>query len=315
MKNFTSAKDIDDLPLLLDLAKEVKRNPFGYKKTGENKTIGLLFFNPSLRTRLSTQKAAHNLGMHCMVMNLNNEGWSIELEDGAIMNHTSQEHIKDAAGVVSQYCDILAIRTFASLQDRHADYSEKVLSRFMKYVTVPVVSLESATLHPLQSFADLITIEEKKVTAKPRVVLSWAPHPRALPQAVANSFVQWMKMADVELCITNPIGFDLSPEFAAGVPVIHEQDLALEGADFVYAKNWSSYENYGTIGTDHADWMITSEKMKRTPLAKFMHCLPVRRNVEIADEVLDSDASLILTQAQNRTFAAQAVLLNLLRNA
>ena len=249
MKQFTSIKDITDINDLLSLSKKVKANPLGFKSYGENKTLGLLFFNPSLRTRLSTQKAAMNLGMNVMVMNLNNDGWSIELEDGTVMEGT-QEHIKEAAGVISQYCDIIGIRTFASLSDRTEDYNEEIINKFIDYALVPVVSLESATLHPLQSFADVITIDEVKTKAKPKVVLTWAPHPKALPQAVANSFVEWMSKTDVELVITNPEGFDLSSQFTEGIKVIHDQDEALKDADFVYAKNWSSYEDYGKIGTE-----------------------------------------------------------------
>lgn len=314
MKQFTSIKDVSDLSELLGLAKQVKQNPYAYKETGQNKTMGLLFFNPSLRTRLSTQKAAMNLGMQVMVLNLNQDSWQIEFQDGTVMNQTSQEHIKEAAGVISQYCDIIGIRTFPKLQDREDDYNETVLKKFLQYVSVPVVSLESATLHPLQSFADLLTIEEQKTKTKPKVVLTWAPHPKALPQAVANSFVEWMQQADVDLVVTNPPGFDLSPIFTKQVKIIHNQDKALEGADFVYAKNWSSFENYGHKADGLDDWMITKQKMDLTDNAKFMHCLPVRRNVVVSDEVLDSDQSLVLEQANNRVFAAQAVLLKMLQN-
>ncbi len=314
MKNFTSIHDVVDLKALLDLALQLKKQPYAYKQYGENKTLGLLFFNPSLRTRLSTQKAAQNLGMHVIVMNLNSDGWQIELEDGTVMNQGTQEHIKEAAGVISQYCDIIGVRTFPSLTDKEADYSEKVLNKFLKYALVPVISLESATLHPLQSFADLITIEEQKKIVKPKVVLSWAPHVRSLPQAVPNSFAQWMSNADVDFVITNPEGFNLAKEFTNGTTVIHDQDEALKGAEFVYAKNWSSYEDYGKIRTDLNDWQITNKKMALTNDGKFMHCLPVRRNLVVADEVLDAEASIVLQQANNRTYAAQAVLLNILKN-
>jgi N-succinyl-L-ornithine transcarbamylase len=252
--------------------------------------------------------------MHVMVMNLQSDGWSIELEDGTIMNQGSQEHIKEAAAVISQYCDIIGIRTFPSLKNREEDYQEKVLQKFIAYATVPIVSLESATLHPLQSFADALTIEEHKNKQKPKVVLSWAPHPKALPQAVANSFVQWMKHASVDLVITNPIGFDLAPEFTSGVTIEHDQEEALKDADFVYAKNWSSYDNYGQIGARKEDWIIDNEKMKLTRNAKFMHCLPVRRNVVVSDAVIDAENSLVIAQANNRTYAAQTVLLNLLKD-
>lgn len=314
MKNFTSIKDVPDVKALLQLALEVKKQPYNYKSYGENKTLGLLFFNPSLRTRMSTQKAAQNLGMQVMVMNLNSDGWQIELEDGTVMNQGTQEHIKEATGVISQYCDIMGVRTFPSLIDKEADYSEKVLNKFLEYTLVPVISLESATLHPLQSFADLITIEEQKKIIKPKVVLSWAPHVRSLPQAVPNSFAQWMAKGEVDFVITNPDGFDLAEEFTNGTKVIHDQDEALKGADFVYAKNWSSYEDYGKIRTDLNQWQITNKKMALTNEGKFMHCLPVRRNLVVADEVLDSSASIVLEQANNRTYAAQAVLLNILKN-
>lgn len=314
MKNFTSVKDVDNLKEWVELALKIKQNPYAYKHIGGNKTLGLLFLNPSLRTRLSTQKAAMNLGMNVMVMNLNNEGWSIELEDGTVMDQGSQEHIKEAAGVISQYCDIIGLRTFPGLKNREEDYSEKILTKFIQSALVPVVSLESATLHPLQSFADIITITEKKKNERPKVVLSWAPHPRPLPQAVPNSFAEWMKMADVDFVITNPEGFDLAPEFTAGIEVIHNQDAALKGADFVYAKNWSSYENYRQTGYELKDWIISQQKMDLTNDGKFMHCLPVRRNVVVADQVLDSRASIVLEQANNRTYAAQTVLLKMLQN-
>ena len=313
MKKFTSISDVENVTELLELGKMVKQNPFAYTDFGKNKTLGLLFFNPSLRTRLSTQKAAMNLGMNVMTMNLNKEGWQIEFQDGTIMDQGSQEHIKEAAGVISEYCDIIGIRTFPSLKHREEDYNETILQQFIKNATVPIVSLESATLHPLQSFADLLTIEELKKKTNPKVVLTWAPHPKALPQAVANSFAEWAKITDYQLVITNPKGFDLSKKFTDGVTVTHHQEEALSGADFVYAKNWSSYADYGTIGNNHQDWIITGDKMKLTNQAKFMHCLPVRRNVVVADEVLDSESSLVLQQAHNRTFAAQTVLLKLLK--
>lgn len=314
MKKFTSIQDVKDVSDILSLAQELKENPLKYKAVGSNKTLGLLFFNPSLRTRLSTQKAAMNLGMNVMVMNLNNDGWSIELEDGTIMNQGTQEHIKEAAGVISQYCDIIGIRTFANLSNKEEDYKEVVLNKFITHATVPVISLESATLHPLQSFADLITIKEIKLKHKPKVVLSWAPHPRSLPQAVSNSFVEWMKVADVDLVITHPKGYELSTDFTHGIEVTHDQNNAFNNADFIYAKNWSSFSNYGEVieGLDH--WTINEDKMKLTNNGKFMHCLPVRRNVVATDEVLDSSNSLILEQANNRTYAAQAVLLKMLQN-
>ncbi len=249
-----------------------------------------------------------------MTMSLNNDGWTIELEDGTIMNQGSQEHIKEAAGVVSQYFDIIGIRTFASLTEKEKDYHEMVLTKFIENTTVPVISLESATLHPLQSFADMLTIEEHKKKDRPKVVLSWAPHPKSLPQAVANSFVEWMKYSNVELSITNPEGFDLAAEYTDSVTICHDQDEALKDADFVYAKNWSSYTDYGKIGEGLDSWMISKAKMELTNNAKFMHCLPVRRNVIVSDEVLDSDASLVLEQANNRAVTAQTILIKMLQD-
>lgn len=313
MKKFISTKDVRNIQKLTSLATEVKKKPFAFKSYGKDKTLGLLFLNPSLRTRMSTQKAAFNLGMNVIVMNLNSEGWSIELEDGTVMNEGTQEHVKEAAAVVSQYCDIIGIRTFASLIDKVADYEEKVINKFIKYATVPVISLESATLHPLQSFADLLTISENKSQLRPKVVLSWAPHPRALPQAVANSFAQWISLSDAELIIANPTGFDLAPEFTKKAQIINDQSEALEGADFVYVKNWSSYQNYGEIGKGYDDWIISNEKMSLTNNAKLMHCLPVRRNVVIKDEVLDGPNSLVMEQAFNRVFAAQTILIKMLQ--
>lgn len=313
MKNFTSIKDVQNLSKLLDDAAKIKSNPFGFKQYGQNKTLGLLFFNPSLRTRLSSQKAAQNLGMNVMVMNFQSDGWSIELEDGTVMNQGSQEHIKETAAVISQYCDIIGIRTFAALKNKEEDYEERILNKFISYAKVPVISLESATLHPLQSLADVITIQEHQASTKPKVVLSWAPHPKALPQAVANSFVEWIKQTDAELHIANPVGFDLSADFTDGISIHHNQNEALKDADFVYAKNWSSFDDYGKIASNCDDWTINSQKMQLTHNAKFMHCLPVRRNVVVTDDVIESKNSLVLEQANNRTFAAQAVLLNLLQ--
>lgn len=314
MKKFTSVKDINNVADWVKKALQLKSDPFANKHIGQNKTIGLLFFNPSLRTRMSTHKAALNLGMDVMVMNLNNDGWQIELEDGTVMNQGSQEHIKEAAAVISQYCDIVGVRTFPTLTDRDRDYADTVLNKFNQYLKVPLVSLESAILHPLQSFADAITIAEHKNKPKPKVVLSWAPHPKALPQAVANSFAEWMLQSEVELVITNPEGFDLAPQFTAGATVTHQQEEAFAGADFIYAKNWSSFEQYGQIGKGLDHWTIDQAKMDLTNQAKFMHCLPVRRNVVVTDEVLDSDYSLAIAQANNRTYAAQTVLLNMLKN-
>lgn len=314
MKQFLSIADVPNPHSLVELAKNIKQNPYAQETIGKNKTLGLLFFNPSLRTRMSTQKAAMNLGMDIMVMNLNSDSWKLELADGTVMDQGSQEHIKEAVGVVSQYCDIIGIRTFASLTNRTADYEEAVLNKFSTYAQVPVISLESATSHPLQSLADWLTIEENRCKKTPKVVLSWAPHPRALPQAVANSFIEWMKLADVDLAIANPPGFDLAPAFTENVAVYHQQEEALEDADFVYTKNWSSYTEYGATTEKYNNWKIDGQKMALTNQGRFMHCLPVRRNVVVADEVLDSESSLVLEQANNRTFAAQAVLLNLLNH-
>ncbi len=315
MKKYTSVHDVADVNELVNEALHLKQNPYKYKTLGENKTLGLVFLNPSLRTRLSTQKAGQNLGMNVIVMNLDKEGWAIETQDGAIMNGTTVEHIKEAAAVMGQYCDIIGIRSFPKLQDREEDYSEDLLNKFISYANVPVVSLESATRHPLQSLADLVTITEQKPSGKkPKVVLSWAPHVKAIPQCVANSFAEWMQQADVELLITNPEGYDLADEFTKGATVLHNQDEALKDADFVYVKNWSSYEQYGKVLTDGEGWMMTNEKQALTNNAKVMHCLPVRRNVELSDEILDGPNSFVLEQAKNRTYAAQAVLKRMLES-
>ncbi|NEM98755.1 Rossmann-fold NAD(P)-binding domain-containing protein [Pontibacter burrus] len=313
MKKYTSAYDVADVNELVKEALHLKENPYNYKSLGENKTLGLVFLNPSLRTRLSTQIAGNNLGMNVMVMNLDKEGWALETQDGAIMNGTTVEHIKEAAAVMGQYCDIIGIRSFPKLQDRDEDYSEDLLNKFISYAKVPVVSLESATRHPLQSLADLVTITEQKPAGKkPKVVLTWAPHVKSIPQCVANSFAEWMQQADVELVITNPEGYDLADEFTKGATVLHNQDEALKDADFVYVKNWSSYEQYGKVLTDGEGWMMNNEKLALTNNAKVMHCLPVRRNVELSDEILDGPNSLVLEQANNRTYAAQAVLKRML---
>lgn len=314
MKHFTSVNDIENLDELLLLAKQIKSNPFGNKALGENKTIGLLFFNPSLRTRLSTQKAATNLGMNTIVMNLNNDGWSLEFEDGAIMNSNKAEHVKEAAQVVSQYCDIIAIRSFPTLTDKTKDEEEQVLNSFKKYASVPVISMESATEHPLQAVADILTISEFKTKKKPKVVLSWAPHPKALPHAVPNSFTKMMQLADVDFFITHPEGYELNSEITKKSKIIYNQNEAFKDADFIYAKNWSNYNEYGHILSQDPSWTITSEKMKLTNNAKFMHCLPVRRNQIVSDEVLDSETSIVIAQANNRTYAVQAILTQILEN-
>jgi N-succinyl-L-ornithine transcarbamylase len=314
MKNFTSVDDIQDLNDLVALAKAIKAAPFANKEMGKNKTLGLLFFNPSLRTRLSTQKAALNLGMDAIVMNLNTEGWLLEFEDGVVMDGNKAEHIKEAAQVVSQYCDIIAVRSFPSLTDKQKDEEEQVINSFKKYASVPVISLEGSTEHPLQAVADALTIEEYKTVARPKVVLTWAPHPKALPHAVPNSFVKVMKKANVDFVITHPAGYELNPEFTAGVTITHNQDEAFKDADFIYAKNWSNYINYGQITSKDPSWTVTTGKMALTNNGKFMHCLPVRRNMIVSDAVLDSDTSIVIPQANNRTYAAQAILTKILED-
>ncbi|MBX2871921.1 MAG: N-acetylornithine carbamoyltransferase [Saprospiraceae bacterium] len=307
MKNFESVADASQLGALIKKGIDLKADPLQAEALGKGKTLVLLFFNPSLRTRLSTEKAGINLGMSVINMNAG-QGWQLEFEDGKIMNMDKAEHIREAAAVISQYADIIGIRTFPSLTDRERDYADFILHQFMRYASVPIISLESAIRHPLQSLADLITIEEHKTKARPKVVLSWAPHPRALPQAVSNSFLEWVNRTDVELVITHPEGYELAPQFTQGIPITHKQEEAFEGADFIYTKNWSSFNSYGKILSQDPNWMITPEKMALTDNGKFMHCLPVRRNVVVADGVLNSEASLVIHQANNRTFAAQAVL-------
>ncbi|GHB66851.1 acetylornithine carbamoyltransferase [Persicitalea jodogahamensis] len=317
MNHFISPADVTDLNQLVTSGIVTKRNPFADQELGKNKTIGLLFFNSSLRTRLSTQKAAQNLGMNVIILNVSQDSWGLEMEEGEpgnpiIMNGAKAEHVKEAAAVIGQYCDVIGVRSFAKLQDRDKDYSELVFEQFRKYAGVPIVNLESATRHPLQSLADCITIEEFKVKARPKVVLTWLPHFKALPQAVANSFCEWMGGMDVELVVTHPVGYDLAPEFLGSAEVIYDQEKALEGADFVYGKNWSSYTNYGQVLVNDPAWMMTEEKMDRTDNGKFMHCLPVRRNVKVTDGVLDGPRSLVIEQAANREWAAQAVLKEIL---
>lgn len=308
MKHFLSIHDVTDINQLVTSGIVSKRNPFGDQEIGKNKTIGLLFFNSSLRTRLSTQKAAQNLGLNVIMMNVGQDGWGLEMEEGVIMNGDKAEHVKEAAAVIGRYCDIIGIRSFAGLQDREKDYKEIVFEQFKKYANVPIVNLESATRHPLQSLADCITIEEFKTKERPKVVLTWLPHFKPLPQAVANSFAEWMNKSDVEFVITHPEGYDLAPQFRGNAQVIYDQDKALEGADFVYGKNWSSYESYGQVLTSDPSWMITEQKMSLTDNGKFMHCLPLRRNMKVADEVLDGSRSLVIDQAANREWSAQAVL-------
>ena len=313
MKKFTAVQDVANLDDLVNEALHMKQNPYAYKHLGENKVLGLLFLNPSLRTRMSTQIAGTNLGMNVMVMNLDKEGWALETQEDAVMNGSTVEHIKEAAAVMGQYCDIIGIRSFPKLQNREEDYSEDLLHKFISYCKVPVVSLESATRHPLQSFADLLTITENKPENKrPKVVLTWAPHVKAIPQCVANSFAEWMGQADMDLVITHPEGYELADEFTKNAQVTTNQQEALQDADFIYVKNWSSYTDYGKVLTSGEGWMLTNEKLEATNNGKVMHCLPVRRNVELSDEVLDGPNSLVLEQANNRTYAAQAVLKRLL---
>jgi len=314
MKHFTSVNNIKDLDALLSLAKQIKANPYANKTIGENKTLGLLFFNPSLRTRLSTQKAAANLGMNCITMNLNTEGWNLEFEDGVIMNGDKAEHIKEAAQVISQYCDIIAVRSFPTLTDKEKDEEDQVINSFIKYASVPVISLEGATEHPLQAVADVLTIAEFKTKKRPKVVLTWAPHPKALPHAVPNSFVKMMQLADVDFVITHPEGYELNPNVTKNSVVSHNQNEAFEDADFIYAKNWSNYNDYGKVISQDLSWTVTPEKMELTNNAKFMHCLPVRRNQIVSDEVLEGKSSIVIPQANNRTYATQAILTQILEN-
>ncbi len=290
----------------------MKKMPYADKHLGKNKTMGLLFFNSSLRTRLSTQKAAQNLGMDVMVMNVGADSWQLEMNEGVIMNGDKAEHVSEAAAVIGQYCDIVGVRSFPGLVDREYDYSELVLKQFMKFTGKPIVSLESATRHPLQSLTDLITITEFKTVERPKVVLTWAPHVKALPQCVPNSFAEWMNIANVDFTIAHPKGYELAPEFSGNAKICYDPKEAFEGADFIYAKNWSSYEDYGKILSSDPAWTVSEEKMKLTNNAKFMHCLPVRRNVVVDDAVIDSANSIVVQQAGNRVWAAQTVLKEIL---
>jgi len=317
MKQFISVKDVSNINALVEKALMYKADPFKDKHIGVNKRIGLLFLNPSLRTRLSTQVAAANLGMEAIVFNVDKEGWALEFEEGAIMSGNTVEHIKDAAPILGSYFDILCIRTFPSLKNRDDDYSELYISQFIKYCGVPVISLESSTLHPLQSLTDIITIQEIRlqsiVDSRPKIVLTWAPHVKPLPQCVANSFAQWINVwGQADFVITHPEDYELSEAFTKGATITHNQDEALKDADFVYVKNWSTYNDYGKIYENDPKWMLTNEKIKLTNNAKVMHCLPVRRNVELSDEVLDSANSIVTQQAANRVWAAQAVIAEIL---
>ncbi|SEN81848.1 ornithine carbamoyltransferase [Chitinophaga rupis] len=315
MKQFISVDDVPGVPRLVETALGYKQDPFRDKTLGVNKTLGMIFLNPSLRTRLSTQVAARNLGMEVVVFNIDKEGWALEMNDGAIMSGSTTEHVKEAAAVMGQYFDILSIRTFPGLKNKEEDYTEKYINQFIKYAGVPVVSLESATLHPLQSLTDVITIKERwQQPRKPKVVMTWAPHVKALPQAVPNSFAQWINAwGEADFVITHPKGYELDKKFTGNAPIEYNQDKALEGADFVYVKNWSSYSDYGNIISTDSSWMMSNQKLQHTNEAKVMHCLPVRRNVVIADEVLDGPQSIVIPEAGNRVWAAQAVLSEILK--
>ena len=309
MKKYVTINDIKNIEHTVQEAIQLKNNPYQFENLGKYKTLVMLFFNASLRTRLSTEKAAKSLGMDVMVLNIN-DCWNLEYDNGTIMNLAKAEHIKEAANVISQYGDIIAIRAFPTLTNKEKDETEQVLHSFVKYASVPIVNMESATAHPLQALADAITISELKTTSRPKVVLTWAPHPKALPHAVANSFIKIMKEIDVDLLIAHPKHYELNSNITQDVPISYNQEEALKDADFVYAKNWSNYHDYGKIVSVDENWMLTNEKLGN---AKFMHCLPVRRNVVVEDAVLDGENSLVIEQANNRTYAAQIVLKNILK--
>lgn len=314
MRSFFHVQDIGDLDTALQEALEVKRTPFAWQQLGRNKTIILVFFNSSLRTRLSSQKAALNLGMNPIVLNVNGDSWRLETELGVVMDGDKSEHLREAIPVIGSYCDIIGVRSFAGLTDKEFDYNETILRQFIEYSGRPVISLESATVHPCQAFADLITIEEHKDTRRPKVVMTWAPHPKALPQAVPNSFAEWMNAADVDFVITHPHGYELDPRFVGEATVEYDQMKALEDADFVYAKNWSSPldETYGQILSKDMSWTVDARHMAVTNNARFMHCLPVRRNMIVSDEVIDSPRSLVIPEAANRVVSAQVVMRKML---
>jgi N-succinyl-L-ornithine transcarbamylase len=314
MKTFVNVEDIGDLKAAVKEALEVKANRFGYKSLGENKTLLMVFFNSSLRTRLSTQKAAMNLGMSVIVLDVNQGAWKLETERGVIMDSDKSEHLLEAIPVMGSYCDVIGVRSFARFENKKDDYEEKILQQFIQYSGKPVFAMETATVHPLQAFADLFTIEEFKKVERPKVVLTWAPHPKALPQAVPNSFAQWMNATDYDFVITHPKGYELDPKFAGNARIEYDQDKALEGADFVYAKNWSAYTdpNYGQILSKDMSWTVTTEKMALTNNAFFMHCLPVRRNMIVSDDVIESAQSIVIPEAANREISAQVVLKRIL---
>ncbi len=312
MKHFINPNDVDSVEELVQLGLELKADPFKFQHLGKNLTMGLVFFNSSLRTRVSTQKAALNLGMNVIVMNVGSDSWQLEFEDGVIMDQGKAEHVKEAAAVLGQYCDVIGVRAFAGLTVRDEDYKEIVLESFRRYAGVPIVNLESATRHPCQSLADLITIEELKKKERPKVVLTWVPHFKPLPQAVANSFAEWVLKTDYEFVIANPEGYDLAPEIRKDALVMHDQAEAFKGADFIYAKNWSSYEHYGQVLTQDRSWAITEERMALTDDAFFMHCLPVRRGLKVADAVIDGPHSAVIQQAGNRVWSVQAAIKKIL---
>ena len=314
MKEFTSIRQLGDLRQAVAQAQQVKRNPFADQELGRNKTLLMVFFNNSLRTRLSTQKAALNLGMNVIVLDVNQGAWKLETERGVIMDGDKSEHLLEAIPVMGCYCDLIGVRSFARFESKEEDYNEMILNQFIKYSGKPVFSMEAATRHPLQTFADLITIEEHKTKERPKVVMTWAPHPKALPQAVPNSFAEGMNFAGYDSVIANPEGYDLAPEFVGGARVTHDQDEALRGADFVYAKNWSAYEgdNYGKVLSRDRSWTVTKEKMALTEGAFFMHCLPVRRNMIVSDEVIEGPRSLVIPEAANRVVSAQTVIKKML---
>ena len=316
MKYFQHVADLGDLQQAVKEALEVKANRYAYKQLGENKTLLMIFFNSSLRTRLSTQKAAMNLGMNVIVLDVNQGAWKLETERGVIMDGDKPEHLLEAIPVMGCYCDVIGVRSFARFENKADDYEEKILMQFVKYSGRPVFAMETATVHPLQSFADLITIEEHKPVQRPKVVLTWAPHPKALPQAVPNSFAEWMNAADYDLVITHPHGYELDPRFVGNATVEYDQDKALAGAHFVYAKNWSAYAdpNYGKVLSTDRNWTITTEKMALTDNGYFMHCLPVRRNMIVSDDVIESDHSLVIPEAANREISAQVVLKRILED-
>ncbi|MDR1585194.1 MAG: acetylornithine carbamoyltransferase [Prevotellaceae bacterium] len=316
MKTYTNVKDLGNLQDAVKEALEVKKNRYAYKHLGENKTLLMVFFNSSLRTRLSTQKAGMNLGMNTFVLDINQGAWQLETERGVVMDGDKPEHILEAIPVMGCYCDIIGVRAFAKFESKAYDYGETVINQFIRYSGKPVFSMEAATGHPLQAFADLITIEEYKAAARPKVVLTWAPHPKALPQAVPNSFADFMNEADVDFVITHPHGYELDGKFVRGARVEYDQIKAFEGADFVYAKNWAAYQdpNYGKILSDDRSWTVSGRQMALTNNARFMHCLPVRRNMIVTDEVIESPRSIVIPEAANREISAQVVIKRMLEN-